>query len=337
MKNQGVDVILGSLESGNTVDCKIKQPTGIMAIDYYLARKHVIELANHFSPDLINPHFACSYGFAVALSGVWKKIPVLQHCLGTDINISPRKSFLHRWRVVKSLSYCPDIMVDSDCLGKEAVKLYEQTNYHIIPWGADRLAFDLFENKLNRVFQGDRPLRILVPRSHRPVYNNLFILGSLANLVNNGKITITFPDWGSHSRKFIHEAKRLCPNNQIQYYSFMNRTEYNNFLAGFDIYMSASLSDSSPASLIEAMAAGLFPIVADISGIKEWLDNTNGLLFDPNDGQSLVNALEQVLNQSVDFRNIIEKNHQKALNNGQFTQNIKDSIAIMEELINRGR
>jgi glycosyltransferase involved in cell wall biosynthesis len=46
-----------------------------------------------------------------------------------------------------------------------------------------------------------------------------------------------------------------------------------------DVYLSASHSDGSSVSLVEAMASGLPAIVSDIPSNREWVNSKNGWLF----------------------------------------------------------
>lgn len=60
------------------------------------------------------------------------------------------------------------------------------------------------------------------------------------------------------------------------------------------MYLSASRSDSTSLSLLEAMASGAVPVVGDIEGNREWIeDGAGGRLFTCGDAADL--ALEQVL------------------------------------------
>lgn len=59
-----------------------------------------------------------------------------------------------------------------------------------------------------------------------------------------------------------------------------------------EIAVSPSLHDGTPNTLLEAMACGCFPLAGDIESIHEWIQpGVNGLLFDPNDPQSLADAV----------------------------------------------
>jgi glycosyltransferase involved in cell wall biosynthesis len=67
-------------------------------------------------------------------------------------------------------------------------------------------------------------------------------------------------------------------------------------LQGAAVYVSPALSDGASAALLEALATGCLPVVADIEANREWIqDGANGLLFRPGDEASLAAALERAL------------------------------------------
>ncbi|MCJ7823876.1 MAG: glycosyltransferase, partial [Anaerolineales bacterium] len=60
------------------------------------------------------------------------------------------------------------------------------------------------------------------------------------------------------------------------------------------IYISASHSDGSSVSLLEAMATGLVCVVSDISGNREWITHgVDGYLFESGNPKSLMNTLRE--------------------------------------------
>ena len=285
------------------------------------------------NPEIVNPHFASTYGFSVALSKVWKRIPVALHCLGSDILISPGKSIAHRRKVMYALSKTALVFVDSTYVKSKVQELHRVENYEVIPWGVEPEMLEIIKNKRLIDFTEKRPISILCPRPFNKIYNNLFVLESLAGLIKEKQITITFSSRGDELDKFNNIVSRKFSGDAIEFYDFKPRNEYINFLAGFDIYLSASLSDSSPASLIEAMAAGLYPVVGDIPGVKDWVDRNNASLFNPKDNQSLYNAIYNLLNNSPDISAIIKLNYEKVMANGLFEKNIQQTIQAMEGLL----
>lgn len=65
------------------------------------------------------------------------------------------------------------------------------------------------------------------------------------------------------------------------------------FYRSADLYVSASFSDGSSISLLEAMACGCPVLVSDIPGNREWvIPGVNGWLFPPGDVPALAAAIE---------------------------------------------
>jgi glycosyltransferase involved in cell wall biosynthesis len=58
------------------------------------------------------------------------------------------------------------------------------------------------------------------------------------------------------------------------------------------VYVSPSLHDGTPNSLLEAMACGCFPVVGNIESLKEWVTHgVNGLLVDATSPRSLADGI----------------------------------------------
>ena len=64
------------------------------------------------------------------------------------------------------------------------------------------------------------------------------------------------------------------------------------------IFVSPSIHDGTPNSLLEAMACGCFPVVGDTESMKEWVQTgVNGLLVDATDANSMAEAIVQGIKQ----------------------------------------
>jgi glycosyltransferase involved in cell wall biosynthesis len=333
LRRFGVKVTLASLERGATVDIQLKKKSVSSSLSYAYANREIKELVRKLDPDIVNPHFASAYGFSVALSKVWKRKPVVMHCLGSDILVSPRKSIAHRRKVMYALSKASLIFADSTYVKDRVQALHSDSNCQIIPWGVESEILEIFKNRKVIDFTSKRPLFIFCPRPHNKIYNNLFILESLRELIKEEQIKLTFASGGDDFIKFKEIIRSEFSDNEIAFYDFKPRDEYIQFISNFDIYLSASLSDSSPASLIEAMAAGMFPVVADIPGLSDWIDQNNAVLFNPGSKQDLRNKLAKLLNEPPDIGSILEANHKKVIEKGMFENNIRETVREMEKLL----
>ncbi|MCX6825674.1 MAG: glycosyltransferase [candidate division Zixibacteria bacterium] len=333
LQNQGIRIFLASLEPGEMVDIALKNKTPFNSLNYFLAAYEIRKLIHKLNPDVVNAHFASGYGFSVARCGIWESKPVLLHCLGSDILISPGKSFLHKRRVIRALSRASHIVVDSGYLADQVRRLSPADKMSIIPWGVEDEILRIFESKGNLTLNNAKTLKVLVPRPHHRIYNNLFIVEALKDFIKSKNISLVFPDWGRELKGFRKGVAQIVPGDLINYYSYMPREKYLEFIADFDIHLSAAISDSSPASLIEAMGAGMFPVVADIYGVKEWVNDKNALLFNPFESASLHRAFEYLLTGRLPVKDILMANHQKIKEKAVFSENIRATISIMEKMI----
>ena len=68
------------------------------------------------------------------------------------------------------------------------------------------------------------------------------------------------------------------------------------YLQKSDIYISTSKSDGTSLSLLEAMAVGMPLVVTDIPANMEWVkQDFNGSFIEPNNSESIVNAIDKML------------------------------------------
>ena len=64
------------------------------------------------------------------------------------------------------------------------------------------------------------------------------------------------------------------------------------------VFVSPSIHDGTPNSLLETMACGCFPVVGDIESMREWIQpGLNGLLVDATDEHAIANAIVKAINQ----------------------------------------
>ena len=328
LRRQGCHVVLVSLERGNIHHYTLKARGFFKQLHYAMAATEVRALIKRLRPDIINPHFVSGYGFTVALAGGRQAAPVVTHLWGSDILLVPDKSGFHKRKTIFALKQADCLIGDSKYLMERARALTPLHEERIMPWGIEReyLRYRRPNLALNR------PLRIIVPRPHEKVYNNLFIVRALAPLVNRGLVEIAFPQWGSLSGHFRLHARSFI-GDRLRIYKKLPRSKFLQFMAQHDLYLSSALSDSSPASLIEAMGLGLLPIAADIPGVREWLcDSKNGYLYEPYNAQALHNIIEQLVVNNDPKLAWREQNAQRVEQEAIFENTVADLIALMHDL-----
>ena len=98
----------------------------------------------------------------------------------------------------------------------------------------------------------------------------------------------------------IQAQTRLWPPlaEQAQLWSLFNRAQ---------VYVSPSIHDGTPNSLLESMACGCFPVVGNIESLRDWVQNgINGLLVDANSPRALAEAVVTAL-QNPSLREAAKK------------------------------
>ncbi len=291
LRKQGCQVLLASLERGDTLGYhQIKRRGLFLQFHYVMAATEIRAIIRRYQPDVVNAHFASGYGFTAAMANAARSAPLLISAWGSDILVVPEKSVLHRRKTAYAINAADALTADSAYLVEMAREFSSPRKVLIVPWGIERayLAFHKTSYRLSK------PLRILVPRPHEKVYNNPFLVRALAPMIRAGLIEITFPSWGNQLGDFKLLARSLV-GDRVRYYEADSREQYLERMSTYDVYLSSATSDSSPVSLIEAMALGLIPVVADIPGVREWATPETAFLYPLYDPAAVSRQIESIL------------------------------------------
>lgn len=326
LERQDCEVVLASLEDGSMKHLQLKGRGPIRRLHYLLALKEVRATVKKFRPDVINAHFAPGYGYLA--SRLDRSVPLVLNVWGSDVLILPKQSIFGKYRTRKALRGSDCVIGDSMYLVDAAKELTQIKSNHVIPWGIEKqhLVFHKGDYSLGR------PLKIIVPRAHESVYNNILIVRALEDMINDGRVSLTFPSFGSLFDSFRRECRDLV-GDKISFYDKLPREEFMKFMAGHDLFVSASRSDSSPASLIEAMGLGLIPVAADIPGVREWLTAESGFLFTQDAPAHLASIIENLIDGDDPHSAMRQQNFEKVQREAVFEENVARQIAVMREVV----
>ncbi len=327
LRRQGCHVLPASLERGEMHHYLLKSRGFISKLHYIMAATEVRGIIRRFQPDIINPHYVSGYGFTAALAGARRFAPVLLHLWGSDILIVPGKSVFHRRKIVYGLNQANFVMADSDYLLQIARQISPFEASAVIPWGMEKRYLQYHKSD----YTFSKPLKIIIPRRHEKIYNNLFIVQALAPLVNAGRVALTFPDFGTLAGHFLVNARTLV-GEKLNVYKKMDREDFLACTARHDVYLSSAISDSSPASMIEAMGLGLIPVAADIPGIKEWLTPDTGFVYELYNGEQLREIITRLLESNDYLKKLRRDNLEKVKKQALFEDNMTRTIEIMHRL-----
>jgi glycosyltransferase involved in cell wall biosynthesis len=129
--------------------------------------------------------------------------------------------------------------------------------------------------------------------------------------------------------------KELKIEHAVQLNPPLSHAQMGDVFRGAQIVVSPSIHDGTPNSLLEGMACGCFPIAGDLESIREWITpGQNGLLVDPNNSQSIADAILIALERE-DLRHEAAGLNAKIISvRAEYEQNMEKVGEFYEEVVN---
>lgn len=236
----------------------------ISKLKYLFQFRHIKRIVESIQPDIINAHYASSYGTLAALAGLKDHVVSVW---GSDVYDFPRKSVFHRKLLSYSLNAASCIFSTSHAMAKETAQ-YTDKKIYITPFGVD---MDLFHpNKRTRGEDG----RFIIGtvKKLEPKYGIDYFLKAV-NLVKEKRpdipLEIRIAGNGSHEDEYHKLAQKLGMTDCIKWLGFISQKEAAKEWANMDCAIIFSESESFGVSAVEANAAGIPCIISDIPGLME--------------------------------------------------------------------
>jgi L-malate glycosyltransferase len=273
---------------------------------YLVAAFNARNIVKKLEPDIVHAHYATSAGLAAWFINHAKTIITVH---GSDINVSSKNL---SWKFLLKLFFrrAKVINVVSNELEKKVIDLgvpnFKVKNINL------GINVDLFLT--NRVKQTNNvgSLKLVCNRSFESIYDHITIIKALEELANRKvPFHMTFIGDGSLKKNL---AEYVNDKGLSASFTFCGRVPHISQLKFFkdnDIYLSASLSDGTSLSLLEAMASSLLPVVSDITANRNILDeNAYGILFEAGSYIDLADKLENVFLENVIPINYLMRNQE---------------------------
>lgn len=179
-----------------------------------------------------------------------------------------------------------------------------------------------FGHKINFIYIG----RIIKPKGVEVLLKAFDYIAK-----QNNEWSLTIIGDGNLQELLINDYKHL--SNQISWLNNIPYQKIRNYLEITDCLIFPTFEDVLGLVALEGLAAGL-PVICSVkSGASEFISNyNNGILFDPLNLDSLIEAVELILNKKLDL-NIMSNNAREAMK--RYT--IENAVRKFKELITLGR
>lgn len=289
LRSRGHDVRVWSLERGPAELGARPLPSAPLPgfVRYPLAVPALARELRAFGPELVDAHFVPNYGLMGALSGFR---PLSVAAWGSDLLVAGGRDALQRARARFVLRRADLVIADADNLARAALALGARpATVRAIPWGVDRERFAPAPAR--------EPGLMFSTRMHEGVYDIPTILRAAAGvLARHPHAFLALAGDGSRLAEHERLAASTLPAGRYRFLGRLSPAELAGWLGRAEVFLSASLSDSTSLSLLEAMSAGAVPVVSDIEGNREWVGEGDGArLFPCGDAPALGRALDEVL------------------------------------------
>ena len=244
-------------------------------------------------PDLVQAGPIQRSALLTALSG-YK--PLLSMSWGYDLLIDARRNLLWRWATRYTLRRSAVMVGDCDTIRKLAVS-FGMPDERIVtfPWGIDLRHFSPQPSSPGPSTIRPHPasITLLSTRGWEPIYGvdviaRAFVLAAR----KRPELRLIMLGNGSQAAQLRQIFLKGNVEERVLFPGQVSHFELPRYYRMADLYLSASHSDGTSISLLEAMACGRPAMVSDIPGNLEWVQpDVNGWLFPDGDEKSLAQAI----------------------------------------------
>jgi L-malate glycosyltransferase len=259
---------------------------------YLLAGVSIRKVLREIRPDILHGHYITSAGVISWMSGF---SPYILTAHGSDV-IGSMKSWLWRQILPRVLAKAAlvnpvseDLAVNINTLGVPQEKMFVST------YGVDteKYYFDL------RIPDG-KPWKLLCTRTLADVYDPETILKACKKLKDRGLcLEMTFAANGPMLDGLRQAARQENIIDYVKFTGGYDNADLPKLLHANDFFISASLWDGTSISLLEAMAAGIFPVVSRIAANSALLEEgKSALMFDCGNENQLVDMILRAINDN---------------------------------------
>jgi len=299
----------------------------------FIPRQLAIQkLVTAIRPDIIHAHFIAKYGFH--LPGLRFR-PSIVSAWGDDVLILPRKSRLISWYTGKVLDFVNLVYAVSRNIRDHVISDFSipESKVRYLPFGIDT---GIFRPGTDPVPERKDTIRVFSNRGYYPVYGNLTLVRGFALAYQKDPaLRLTLKGDGPQEE----EVRQLVTVLGLDpYVTFRKRTGYSDVPKDYreaDIFITTSVSDGTPVSVLEAMASGLPCIATSVGGIPEWIDNgITGILVRPGSSEQVADAILSLAHDPDLRKRLGDSARDVIVRNGQWNtlmaQAEKDYLALVE-------
>ena len=267
----------------------IKSPFVRSKLRYLLDINKVKKLLEVIKPNILIGYRIISYGLTAAATGFHPLILVTTS--GKIVHPGKHPSF---FKIFAKFSIKRADLIHSwgEHITKDLISLGASPSKIItFPRGVNIANFYIMK-KLD-----ERGRCAISTRSLKPFYNIRQMIKAVPAVINEVEdFELLLAGEGKDKMRLKSLARNLGVTEKVKFLGKVGRSELPNLLNSCQIYLATVISDGVSASLLEAMACGLFPIVIDNEANRLWIeDGVNGFLIPYGDVENLASKVVKAI------------------------------------------
>ena len=275
------------------------------------------KVIQRIKPDLIHAGPIQRCAFLIALLGFE---PLVSVSWGYDLLHEADRNWFWRFATRFTLRRSEILIGDCNTIREKAIEYgMPDENIMTFPWGIDLSSFKPSEFPS----KSGNQLTLLSTRNWEPIYGVDILVKAFVNAAKKiDGLRLIMLGNGSMASDLRGILTRGGVQDRVLFPGQVSHTELPRYFQMSDLYVSASHTDGSSISLIEALASGRPAIVSDIPGNREWIEpGVNGWWFKDGDEEDLSKTILSAIDQRQQFPEMSKSARETAESRADWSKN----------------
>ncbi len=269
-------------------------------------------LLDRLQPDLVHAGPVQKPAGLIAAAGFH---PLVSMSWGSDLLLEARQGLgraAAKYTLKRSdvlVCDCQAVRTAAEGLGMPADRIV------VFPWGVDLARFSPGEaNSLRKTLGWESNLVVLSNRAWEPLYGVDDVVEAFIRASDSApKLRLILLGDGSQAERLRSRIEEAGLCGKVHFGGQVQNDALPEYYRAADLYVTASHSDGSSVSLMEAMASGLPALVSDIPGNREWVTpGEQGWQFEDGKPDALAVGLRRAVDHKAELAALGQRARRRA-------------------------
>ncbi|HWQ46905.1 MAG TPA: glycosyltransferase family 4 protein [Longilinea sp.] len=302
--------------------------------DYISLANGLRKVVRQIKPDLIHAGPIQRVAFLPALIGFH---PLVSMSWGSDLLKETDRNAWMRWNTRFTLAHSDWLVGDCLVVKDKAISLgFDPQRISLFPWGIDlQQFFPQKEQGLKERLGWEHEFVILSLRSWEPVYGvDVVVKAFIKAIQREAHLRLLLLGNGSLAPEIHQLVSANYLEDKVSFGGQIGQDNLPTYYHNSDLYVSASHSDGSSVSLMEALGCGLPVLVSDIPGNREWIElGKTGYLFTDGAADDLAQKMVEVYQQRAGITGMKKNARALAMERADWKKNFQVLLDTYEEVL----